>query len=175
MIAEEWLLAHPMDESALGRAFPLAANLSPNLTLNRWNEFTRSFLVRRGEASSRGFMGIQNVAGHILGLFSFEIRDGLQQGRTLCVDNIVVPTFPGRNLIWRAIIDAIDNLAARNDCRLISADLTGKLNRVDADRKWIGLALERAGYLCEETTVFRRQTVTPTALFLSSMMMGFGK
>jgi hypothetical protein len=169
MVAAERLVAHPMDLSMMERAFPLAVNLAPNVTLTRWNEFARSFLARRDGVWSRGFMGIQNAAGYILGLFSFEIRDELEQGRTLRIENIVVPTMPGRELIVQALTDAIDDLAAKHDCRLVCANLTGKPHRLDTDRKWIGLALERAGYQIEEKTALRRQIVRSTVSFLPSV------
>ncbi len=163
----ERLVAHRLDQSMIERAFPLVAVLSPGLTLSRWNEFAKSFLVPRGGTQLRGFIGIQNVAGYILGLFSFEIRGDLQQRRTLSIDNIAIPNIPGRTLIWRALTDAIEDLATKNDCRLVCADLTGKSDRLDTDRKWIGLALEREGYLREEKTIFRRQTARSKPPFLS--------
>ncbi|MCC6469667.1 MAG: hypothetical protein IT563_15190 [Alphaproteobacteria bacterium] len=155
-MADEALIARLLDRSKIDQAYPLVRSLVPGITLGRWNAFVRPQLAVHSAAWPHGVMTIQNHKGYILGLFSFEVRDDLYESRTLCIDNIVVPSMPGRELIWIAIADATDQLAKMNDCRAVRAGLNEELGSDADDRLWVGSSLQRSGYVLEGVRAFKR-------------------
>ncbi len=152
----EALTPRLLDKSTIDRAFPLVRNLVPAMTQERWTRFARPHLSSRSPHWPRGLMAIQNPGGYILGLFVFEVRDDLYETRALCIDNIIVPNLPGRDLVWAAIVDAAEHLAAMNGCRVIRAGLADELNPADTDRAWLSASLEKAGYSLEGVRAFKR-------------------
>ncbi|MCC7046010.1 MAG: hypothetical protein IT562_04790 [Alphaproteobacteria bacterium] len=150
------MIARLLDRSKIDQAYPLVRSLVPGITLSRWNAFVRPQLIVHSSAWPHGVMTIQNHKGYILGLFSFEVRDDLYESRTLCVDTIVVPNIPGRDLIWFAIADATDQLAKMNDCRAVRAGLNEELGGDAQDRLWVGSSLQRSGYVLEGVRAFKR-------------------
>lgn len=150
-----------LDKSTIDRAFPLVQNLIPAITHERWTQFARPHLASRSPNWPRGLMAIQNPAGYILGLFVFEVRDDLYESRALCIDNIIVPNLPGRDLVWAAVVDTAEHLAAMNGCRVIRAGLADDLDGKASDRAWLAAALERSGYSVEGIRAFKRMAAEP--------------
>jgi hypothetical protein len=155
-LAEDALIARLLDRSKIDQAFPLVRSLVPGITLGRWNAFVRPQLAVHSAAWPHGLMTIQNHKGYILGLFSFEVRNDLYESRTLCVDNIVVPNIPGRDLIWIAVAGATEQLAKMNGCRAIRAGMTEELGADSDDRSWVGSSLRRSGYELVGVRAFKR-------------------
>ncbi len=153
---DDKLVPRLLDRMSIDRAFPLVRNLAPAITLDRWTRFARPHLTSRSPNWPRGLMTIQNPAGYILGLFAFEVRDDLQENRALCIDNIIVPNIPGRDMIWAAVVDAAEHLANINGCRVIRAGFADELDPTDSDRAWIKGSLEHAGYSFEGVRAFKR-------------------
>lgn len=145
-----------LDKSTIDRAFPLVRNLVPAITHERWTRFARPHLASRSPNWPRGLMAIQNPAGYILGLFVFEVRDDLYESRALCIDNIIVPNLPGRDLVWTAVVDAAEHLAAMNACRVIRAGLADELDPSNTDRAWLSASLQKSGYSLEGVRAVKR-------------------
>ena len=146
LVMADTLIARLLDRATIDRAYPLARDILPGLTLDRWIRFVRPYLAPRRPDWPRGVMIMQNTAGYILGLFVFEVREDLQESRTLCVDNIIIPSLPGRDTIWASTIAAAEQLAKTSRCRAIEAGLTGQLDPSDGDRAWVFASLESSGY-----------------------------
>jgi hypothetical protein len=145
-----------LDRSTIDRAFPLVRNLVPSITLDRWARFAKPHMVARSPNWPRGLMTVQNAAGYILGLYVFEVRDDLYESRALCIDNIIVPNIPGRDMIWESIVDSVEQLAAVNGCRAIRAGLADELDPSDSDRAWLQSSLEHSGFSLEGLRAFKR-------------------
>ncbi|MBM4073885.1 MAG: hypothetical protein FJ271_33945 [Planctomycetes bacterium] len=145
-----------LDHRLIDRAYPLVRNILPCISLERWSEFAKPHLAARSPKWPRGLMTIQNAAGYILGLFSFEVRDDLHSDRTLLVDNVIVPDMPGHELIWTAIVTTSETLALMNGCRAIRIGLAGDLDPIDRDRTWLVSSLAKAGYVIEGVRATRR-------------------
>ncbi len=159
----EALTPRLLDKSTIDRAFPLVRNLLPAMTHERWTQFARPHLSSRSPHWPRGLMAIQNPKGYILGLFVFEVRDDLYENRALCIDNIIVPNLPGRDLVWASIVDTAEHLAAMNGCRVIRAGLADELDPGDTDRAWLSASLEKAGYSLEGVRAVKRVESTSAA------------
>lgn len=152
-----------LDRDMIDRAYPLVRNIAPGITLDRWNRFARPLVASRSSSWPRGLMTIQNTASCILGLFGFEVRDDLNEGRTLHLDNIITASIPGRETIWAAIMAAADHLATVNGCRAIRAGLVGELDDLGKDRAWLIHSLEDAGFALEGVRACKRLGGEPAA------------
>ncbi len=141
------LTSRLMDPVSLVQAFPLVSNILPQVTLEHWTRFARDRLAADRRALPRGLMAIRNRDDYILGLFAFDVRYDLRENRALWVDNIIVSSMPGRDLIWQSTIDAIDALAKTHGCGAIRVGFDDELERAGGDRSWVRPALEDAGYL----------------------------
>ena len=145
-----------LDQNTIDQAYPLVRNLANGITLDRWGRFARPFVSTRSSPWPRGLMTIQNEAGYILALFGFEVRDDLYENRTLCIENIVIASIPGRDTIWAAMVNAAEQLATMHGCHAIRAGLTDDLDPHDTDRRWLINSLQSAGYSLEGVRAFKR-------------------
>jgi hypothetical protein len=153
---DDTLAPRLLDRDMVDRAYPLVRNIAPGITLDRWNRFARPLIASRSTAWPRGLMTIQNTTGYILGLFGFEVRDDLNDGRTLHLDNIITANIPGRDKLWSAVMDAAEHLAKVNGCRAIRAGLVGELDPSDKDRAWLIHSLEGAGFALDGVRACKR-------------------
>jgi hypothetical protein len=156
LIMDGALTPRLLDKTTIDRAFPLVRSLVPAMTQERWTQFARLHLASRSPHWPRGLMTIQSPGAYILGLFVFDVRDDLYETRALCIDNIIVPNLPGRDLVWAAIVDAAEHLATMNGCRVIRAGLADELDPNDTDRAWLSASLEKAGYSLEGMRALKR-------------------
>lgn len=145
-----------LDRDMIDRAYPLVRDISAGITLDRWGRFARPLVSSRSAAWPRGLMTIQNTAGYILGLFGFEVRDDLYENRALCIENIVIADIPGRDAIWTAVIEAVEQLAKMHGCRAIRAGLNDELDPSGGDRHWLASSFESAGYSLEGVRASKR-------------------
>jgi hypothetical protein len=136
-----------LDPGTIERAYPLVRNLTSGITRDRWGRFARPLVASRSALWPRGLMTIQNAAGYIFGLFSFEVRDDLRANRTLSVENIMIATLPGRDTIWATVVEAVEDLARIHGCRAIRASLNDEFDPGDDGRTWLAGSLEAAGYV----------------------------
>ncbi len=152
-----------LDREMIDRAYPLVRSIAAGITLDRWARFARPLVTSRSTSRPHGLMTIQNAPGYILGLFGFEVRDDLQDGRTLAIENIVIANIPGRDTIWGAIVSTAENLARMHGCRAIRAGLSDELDPSDSDRAWLTNSFEAAGYSLEGVRACKRIEVSDAA------------
>lgn len=145
-----------LDRETIDQAYPLVRNLAAGITLDRWGRFARPLVSSRSASRPRGLMTIQNAAGYILGLYGFEVRDDLHINRTLCLENIVIASIPGRDAIWAAVLESAEQLASLHGCEAIRAGLSDELDPSDSDRHWLMSSFQAAGYSMEGLRACKR-------------------
>jgi hypothetical protein len=145
-----------LDRDMIDQAYPLIRNIASGITLDRWGRFAKPLVASRSASWPRGLMTIQNTAGYILGLFGFEVRDGLHVNRTLWIENIIIANIPGRDAIWTTVIETVDQLADLHGCQAIRASLSDDLDPDNSDRNWLSSSFESAGYSLEGIRACKR-------------------
>lgn len=150
------LVPRLLERDTIDRAYPLVRNIAAAITLDQWGRFARPLVSSRSASHPRGLMTIQNTAGYILGLYGFEVRDDLHVNRTLCLENIVIASIPGRDAIWATVIESAEQMAKLHGCQAIRAGLGDDLNPSDSDRGWIANSFEFAGYSLEGVRACKR-------------------
>ncbi len=153
---EKLLSPRLLDRERIDQAFPLVRNLVPKLTLERWTRFARPQIVSRSSKWPRGLMTIQKTTGDILGLFGFEVRSTLNEGRELRLDNVLVPDIPGRDLIWISMIEAAEQVARVDGCFAIRAEIADYCGVVGRERAWAMSSLRTFGYSVEGLRAIKR-------------------
>jgi len=167
---DQTLVTRLFDRGMIEQAFPLVSARTPGLTLDRWTRFALPHVTPRAGEPPRGLMAVQNHAGYILGLFVFGVRDDLDEGRVLWIENVVVPDMPGRDMIWAAVVDSVDRLATMNGCRAILADLPGDRDPGDEGAAWAAPFLKRCGYVLKANRALKRLRPQPVSAVVSPAM-----
>lgn len=114
------------------QAYPLVRELSGAGTLADWLRFADQHLGR-GE---QGGIIVCERDSYIRGLFGWEIGKGVGDQRLLVIRHFTVPgVLPSRDVI-DALLDAIDTLAGRLDCREIRVEMpiSGQVHPAFAER-----------------------------------------
>ena len=119
------LTLRPLTRRQIGQAFALIRTEMPEAVAGRWRSFAlaRSGPGPGGGVRDRGIMTVQNQTGYILGLFVFDVRDDLRDGRTLAVSHLAVPGLVGRGTLARHLVEGVITIAQLNDCRMIDVTL----------------------------------------------------
>jgi len=150
------LVSQLLNPANIDRAYPLVRNVASSVTLDRWARFARTLVSAKSSPWPHGLMSIQNEAGCILAFFSFEVRDDIRENRTLCLENIIIASFPGRSAIRAAVVDAAEQLARMHACSAIRAGLTDGLDLHDSDRRWLVSSFASAGYSLDGVRACKR-------------------
>lgn len=74
------------NKTQIDRSFPIA-HVGFGISLDRWREFAAAWL--QPDRPDRGIFVIQDDAGYMLGLCSFEKREDLLSGPVLAVENFI--------------------------------------------------------------------------------------
>lgn len=138
------------------RAYPLIRDLLPGVTLERWKRFVEPYLSAQSTCWPSGLMTVQNAVGCILGFFCFSVRDDLNNGRVMFIDNIIVAEIPGHNTIINTITETIQTLANQNYCPVTHIDLTNGLNGTEKHQEWLKFALLTEGYIINGLHIVKR-------------------
>ena len=149
-----------LDRRTIDKAYPLVRNIVPGMTAARWTQFVRPHLVPRSPDWPRGVMTIQNAAGYILSLFTFEVRADLHESRILQMDHIMIPHLPGRATLWASTIGAAERLAEMNGCGAMWVEFGDGSEHSDKD---LLMSLERSGYAPSGIRAFKRLEANPAA------------
>jgi hypothetical protein len=160
---DQTLVTRLFDRGMIEQAFPLVSARTPSMTLDRWTRFAVQHVAPRAAELPRGLMAVQNQAGYILGMFAFAVREDLDEGRVLSIENVIVPNMPGRDMIWSAVADSIDRLATMNGCRAILADLPRKRGPGDEEAAWAAPFLARCGYVLTVNRALKRLRPEPVS------------
>ena len=113
------LLTRPLTAEMAAQAYPLVRELSGAGTLADWLRFADQHLGR-GE---QGGIIVCERGAYIRGLFGWEIGKGVGDQRLLAIRHFTVPgVLPSRDVI-DALLDAIETLAKRLECREITVEM----------------------------------------------------
>jgi hypothetical protein len=113
------LLTRPLTAEMAAQAYPLVRELSGAGTLADWLRFADQHLGR-GE---QGGIIVCERGAYIRGLFGWEIGKSVGDQRLLVIRHFTVPgVLPSRDII-DALLDAIDTLADRLECREITVEM----------------------------------------------------
>lgn len=126
------LLTRPLTAEMAAQAYPLVRELSGAGTLADWLRFADQHL---GPGGQSGIIVCERDT-YIRGLFGWEIGKGVGDQRLLVIRHFTVPgVLPSRDVI-DALLDAIDMLAERLDCREIRVEMpiSGKVHPAFAER-----------------------------------------
>ena len=167
-------IAQALRPEQAAQAYPLLQSAFPALTLSRWTEFVRIQTRTDPKPADRakGIMAIQSDRGYIHGLFSYSIAPDLQHGRVLLVDNFVAVGLVESDAAIRALRQAMEEVAARLDCRVIrlhaagsgdglGAALSDKGRVFGGARRWLESVCYCGDLLGGEQPSSRRGTVYP--------------
>jgi hypothetical protein len=102
------------DQSQIDRSFPVA-NMGSGVSLDRWREFAAAWLRStrpdRGIFPDRGIIVVQDGAGYMLGLCSFERREDLLIGPVLSVENLIALDLISGQRVARLLIENLESVA----------------------------------------------------------------
>lgn len=111
----------PLTEPKISQAYPLVALAPLRLGADQWRWLAHAILSET-EPPPVGIMTLQTPAGYIHGLFRFRASADGRGVPTLFVDDLVAPDLFGGALA-AAIVDLLDELAARHRCAAIDIGL----------------------------------------------------
>jgi hypothetical protein len=167
---DQTLVTRLFDRGMIEQAYPLVSARAPGMTLDRWTRFALPQVAARAGEPPHGLMAVQNQAGYILGMFAFAVREDLNEGRVLAIENVMVPNMPGRDMIWATVVDAVDRLATMNGCRAILADLPEERNSGDGEAAWAAPFLARCGYVLKANRALKRLRPNPVSAIVFPAM-----
>jgi len=117
------LVLRPLARNQIGQAFALVRQELPDATERRWAAFAASRTGAASAGSGRGIMTLQSQAGYILGLFVYDVRDELHEGRTLHVTSVAVAQLIGRRTLARQLADGMAATARLHGCMMVDVEL----------------------------------------------------
>ena len=141
--------ARPLTSHTADMTFPLVQMLQADLTLERWREFVSEFCastsqVKPGEGCEdilwlrpRGVIVAANERGYIHGLFSYQVRDDMADGRVLHLDNVMAVEIVSRAYVFDTLRDAMSRLATDHECANVYVSLSEMDQR---QREYFGAA-----------------------------------
>lgn len=142
--------AKTLSADQAAQAFPLIQTIVPSISLEHWSDFVR--LVNRPQAPQArqaGIMTVQSERGYIHGLFCYTVGVDLRHGPVLSIENFVALDLVERELAVKALVNAMEKMAHRLDCRAIHVHLPDELVLPPESRQWLLSIFERAGHTVE--------------------------
>ncbi len=113
--------AIPLGLGGIDQAYPIVQTLHPALTMDEWRGYARA-LIAAGDPV-RGVMTAQ-YGGYSRGLFCHWPDRSLDHSSMLIVDNVAVMDLCNPQGAMRALVAAMEALAARHGCGAIHTLLT---------------------------------------------------
>lgn len=132
---------------------PLIQSHRPQADLNG---LMRQLAAHLREDADAGVLAIQNAQSHVIGLFTFAIVRDVIDGLFLIVPNVIAMDVMGRYGTMPRLVEEIDALARRRNCRGLQINLEGtRLDDRGSDR--LAECFERIG--CSIDGVFARKSI----------------
>lgn len=119
----EAFILRPLTRRQVNQAYALVRHALPHASPARWDAFARARIGNDGLRRNHGIMTLQSQAGYILGLFIYDLRDDLQDGRTLSVSHVAVAELVGQATLARHLVDGMVTIARLHDCAVIDVRL----------------------------------------------------
>jgi hypothetical protein len=116
-------ILRPLTRRQVAQAYALVRHALPHATPARWDSFARARIGADGLRRNQGIITLQSQAGYILGLFIYDLRDDLQDGRTLSVSHVAVAELVGQATLAQHLVDGMVTVARLHDCATIEASL----------------------------------------------------
>lgn len=116
-------ILRPLTRRQIRQAYALVRNELPDATEARWEAFARARTAAAGTIRKDGIMTLQNQTGYILGLFVYDVRDDLQDGRTLSVTHVAVAELIGQHMLARQLVEGMSTVARLHNCAAIDVCL----------------------------------------------------
>lgn len=113
------LVMRPLTAEMAAQAYPLVRDLTGAGTLEEWLRFTEQHLAQGDQAG----VFVCQRGPYIRGLFGWEIKKGVGDQRQLVIRHFSVPGVLPASEIISALLDAVDALAERLDCREIHVEM----------------------------------------------------
>lgn len=118
-MAPQTLVMRPLTPEMATQAYPLVRDLTGAGTLEEWLRFTEQHLAKGDQAG----VFVCQRGPYIRGLFGWEIKKGVGDQRQLVIRHFSVPGVLPASEIISALLDAVDALAERLDCREIHVEM----------------------------------------------------
>ena len=136
-----------LDRDTVLMALPVIREAAPEMTIERLRAYVEN-LKRNGNDSKSpsGILAARSPNGYIRALAIYRTTLELRWGRTLVVDNFLVPGPLYNRMCSCALLDALDDLAAKHHCVAIEAQLP-------PDDEWAGVMARSRGYDVEGSKV----------------------
>lgn len=127
--------ARPVTSHTADMTFPLVQMLQADLTLDRWREFISEFCTAKPDVTPgegyedilwlrpRGVIVVANERGYIHGLFSYQVRDDMADGRVLHVDHVMTVEIVSTAYVLDAMREAITRLSTDHHCANVYVSL----------------------------------------------------
>lgn len=113
----------PLAREQVSQAFPLVSVLDPDVRESQWVEYANAVLDKQDAGGSEGILAVQNEHGHIYGLSVYMVKQDLNRGQLLEIENFAVADPLGGRAAARALLTALENLARNRDCYCVSLGL----------------------------------------------------
>jgi len=124
----EALILRPLTRRQVNQAYALVRHALPHASPERWDGFARARIGSEGLRRNHGIITLQSQTGYILGLFIYDLRDDLQDGRTLSVSYVAVAELVGQATLARHLVDGMVTIARLHDCSMIELRLTRQIH-----------------------------------------------
>ena len=143
-----------LDCNTVLMALPVIREAAPEMTVERLRAYVEN-LTRNGDdcESPSGILAARSPNGYIRALVTYRTTLELRRGRTLVVDNFLVPGALYNRMCACALLDALDPLAAKHHCVAIEVQLP-------PDDEWAGVMAKLRGYDFEGSKVCKSGLVT---------------
>ena len=136
-----------LDRDTVLMALPLIREAAPEMIIENLRAYVEN-LRRNGDDSESpsGILAARSPNGYIRALAIYRTTLELRWGRTLVVDNFLVPGPLYNRMCASALLDALDALAAKHHCVAIEVQLP-------PDDQWAGVMAKTRGYDFEGSKV----------------------
>ena len=131
----------PLRGDRILQAYPLIRELASEISLEDWRAYVKAMLAAKAKGGeARDVIGICSPNGYLRGLFTYRVAPDLRHGQTLEVEYFVVESVFSPREIAATLIAGVEQVARREDCKAIHADLPSAAN-------WLVKMLHDRGYV----------------------------
>jgi hypothetical protein len=150
----------PLAGPLIDKAYPFAPALGL-ADLASWRAFVAGYGPSGGDSES-GVIAAEDPRGYVAGVLFYHVNRHSKEGASLVCDPFLVADLPRYETPVRALLEAVDRVALRLDCRWVRVVLPAMGDPLEAEGAGCEAALFRAGYALESLN-FRRRRALPIA------------
>ena len=136
-----------LDRDIVLMALPLIREAAPEMIIENLRAYVENLRRNGGDSETpSGILAARSPNGYIRALATYRTTLELRWGRTLVVDNFLVPGPLYNRMCASALLDALDARAAKHHCVAIEVQLP-------PDDQWAGVMAKSRGYDFEGSKV----------------------